>query len=449
MVGNMKKKKWKIGLISLGCSKNQIDAEMMLSRLDDAGFEMTGNAAEADVVLVNTCGFIGDAQKQSVEAIKQAASLKKTGKLQKLIVTGCLAERWRDAILRENPDVDAVVGVGGIQSVVAVVRETFEKKQVSLFDSCDKADIDGTRMLLDETFSACLRVSEGCDNRCSYCAIPFIRGKYRSRTMESIVEEARDLQEAGVRELNLIAQDTSRYGIDLYKKPMLPELLRRLTAETDIPWIRLFYCYPDKITDELIAEMRDNPRILHYIDIPVQHIDDDILKRMNRHGNRALIESVIQKLRREIPDIVIRTTAIVGFPGETEEQFQELLNFVKEIKFNRFGAFMYSREKGTAAYDFDNQIDAKTKRRRYDAVMKAQAKVSAAYQKACVGQVRSVLCEEYDDDKNLYAGRDYANGFDVDGTVFFTAGNPITPGAFVNVKITSADVYDLYGNVVE
>lgn len=444
------RQKLKIGLVSLGCSKNQIDAEMMLSRLDDAGYEMTGEREKADVIIVNTCGFIGDAQKESVEAINEAAKLKKTGKLKKLIVTGCLAERWRDRIMEKNPQVDAVVGVGGVQSVVEAVAQTFKREKVTLFAPCDKGDIDGARLLLDETASACLRVSEGCNNRCSYCAIPFIRGKYRSRTMESIIEEAQDLAAAGVKELNLIAQDTSCYGVDLYQKPMLPELLRRLASETDIPWIRLFYCYPDKITDELVAEIKNNPRVLHYIDIPVQHISDEVLKRMHRHGGRALIESVIQKLRREIPDIVIRTTAIVGFPGETQEQFDELLDFVKTVKFNRFGAFMYSREEGTAAFDMPDQIDEKTKRKRYDAVMRAQAKVSLEQQKACIGQIRDVLVEEFDDEKELYAGRDYANGPNVDGKVFFDAkGRAVEAGDFVKVRITDADEYDLYGEIAD
>lgn len=438
-------KKLTVGLVSLGCSKNQIDAEMMLSFLDDAGVEFTGDAENADVIIVNTCGFIGDAQKQSVEAIRNTARLKKRGRLKKLMVTGCLAERWKDKILTEHPDVDAVVGVGGIQEIVQAVRASFEKSPYSLFLPSDKGEMDGVRMLLDETVSACLRVSEGCNNRCSYCAIPFIRGKYRSRQMEKIIEEAQDLQAAGIREVNLIAQDTSRYGVDLYKKPALPELLRRLAKETDIPWFRLFYCYPDQITDELIAEIKNNPRVLHYIDIPVQHINDSVLKRMNRRGGRALIENVLSKLRREIPDIVIRTTAIVGFPGETEEQFEELLDFVKTAKFNRFGAFMYSREKGTAAYDFDNQIDEETKRRRYDAVMRAQAEISLAYQEACVGQKRTILCEGFDDVQGLFFGRDYANGPDIDGKVFFSSDKPVNIGDFADVEITRADIYDIYG----
>lgn len=441
--------KIKIGFISLGCSKNLIDMEMMLAHLDDADYEITADAFEADAVIINTCGFIGDAKQESVDTIREMAKLKKSGKLKKLIVTGCLAERYREQIMEKMPEVDAVTGVGGIHLIADTVRRAFESEKVAAFEDYEKTDIDGERMLTTEAYSVFLRISEGCNNRCTYCAIPMIRGKYRSRTMESIIEEAQDLEAAGVRELNLIAQDTSCYGVDLYGKPVLPELLRRLAGETTIPWIRLFYCYPDKITDELIAEIRDNPRILHYIDIPIQHINDAVLKRMNRHGNRTLIESVIKKLRREIPDIVIRTTAIVGFPGETEEQYEELLKFVKDIRFNRFGAFAYSREENTPAFDLPDQIDEQVKQDRYDAVMSAQADVSLAYQRECIGRTETVLCEGFDEEQGMYAGRNYANGPDVDGKVFFSSDQPVNAGDFVRVKITDADDYDLFGVAVQ
>lgn len=441
--------KIKIGFVSLGCSKNLIDTEMMLAHLDNADYEITGDAAEADAVIINTCGFIGDAKQESVDTIKEMAKLKKSGKLKKLIVAGCLAERYRERILEKMPEVDAVTGVGGIHSIADIVRRAFEAGKTASFEDYEKTDIDGERMLTTDAYSVFMRISEGCNNRCTYCAIPMIRGKYRSRTMDSIIEEAQDLEAAGCRELNLIAQDTSCYGIDLYGKSVLPELLRRLSKETTIPWIRLFYCYPDKITDELIAEIRDNPRILHYIDIPIQHINDAVLKRMNRHGSRALIESVIERLRREIPDIVIRTTAIVGFPGETEEQFEELLEFVKDIRFNRFGAFAYSREENTPAYDLPDQIDEQVKQDRYDAVMSAQADISLAYQQECIGRTETVLCEGFDEDQEMYAGRNYANGPDVDGKVFFTSSAPVEAGEFVRVKITDADDYDLYGERIE
>lgn len=438
----------KIGFISLGCSKNTIDTEMMLAHLDNADYEITGNAEEAEVILINTCGFIGDAKEESIQTIKEIAKLKKTGKLKKLVVTGCLAERWREQILEKLPEIDAVTGLAGIHQIVDTIRQSFKNEKYQSFGDYEQTPIEGERMLSDDSPYAFLRISEGCNNRCSYCAIPKIRGRYRSRTIESIIEEAQDLEAAGIQELNLIAEDTSRYGEDLYKKNALPELLRRLKEETNIPWIRIFYCYPDKITDELIAEMRDNPRVLHYIDMPIQHISDSVLKRMNRHGDKAQIKSVIEKLRRAIPDIVIRTTLIVGFPAETNEQFEELLEFVKETKFNRLGAFVYSREEGTPAYDFTDQIGEEVKQERFDLLMTRQAKISQDYQQSCIGQIRNVLCEGFDEEEELYVGRDFSNGPDVDGKVFFSCPEPVEAGQFVNVKITDADDYDLFGETV-
>lgn len=438
----------KIGFISLGCSKNTIDTEMMLAHLDNADYEITGKAEEAEVILINTCGFIGDAKEESIQTIKEIAKLKKTGKLKKLVVTGCLAERWREQILEKLPEIDAVTGLAGIHQIVDTIRQSFKNEKYQSFGDYEQTPIEGERMLSDDSPYAFLRISEGCNNRCSYCAIPKIRGRYRSRTIESIIEEAQDLEAAGIQELNLIAEDTSRYGEDLYKKNALPELLRRLKEETNIPWIRIFYCYPDKITDELIAEMRDNPRVLHYIDMPIQHISDSVLKRMNRHGDKAQIKSVIEKLRRAIPDIVIRTTLIVGFPAETNEQFEELLEFVKETKFNRLGAFVYSREEGTPAYDFTDQIGEEVKQERFDLLMTRQAKISQDYQQSCIGQIRNVLCEGFDEEEELYVGRDFSNGPDVDGKVFFSCPEPVEAGQFVNVKITDADDYDLFGETV-
>lgn len=438
----------KIGFISLGCSKNTIDTEMMLSHLDDAHYEITGDANEAEVILINTCGFIGDAKDESVATIKEVAKLKKTGKLKKLIVTGCLAERWRDRILERLPEIDAVTGLGGIHDIVETVRKSLESEKYADFKNYEETSIEGERMLSGDSPAAFLRISEGCDNRCSYCAIPRIRGRYRSRTIESIVEEAQDLAAAGAKELNLIAEDTSRYGIDLYKKPALAELLRRLAAETDIPWIRIFYCYPDKIDDELIEEMRTNPRVLHYLDMPVQHISDAVLRRMNRHGDKAQIKSVIEKLRRVMPDIVIRTTVIVGFAGETDAQFAELLDFVKEAKLNRLGAFAYSREEGTPAYDYPDQIDDEIKRERLDALMTAQAQISFELQQKRVGETCDVLCEGFDEDEDMFFGRDYSNGYDVDGKVYFTSKDFVEAGTFVKVKITDVTEYDLFGRLV-
>lgn len=435
----------KIGFISLGCSKNTIDTEMMLAHLDNAGHEITADAQEAEIILINTCGFIGDAQEESVETIKEMSRYKKTGKLKKLIVTGCLAERWRDKLMLEMPEIDAVVGLGEIHRIVETIKASLENEKYTAFGDYEKTPIEGERMLSDDSPSVFLRISEGCDNRCSYCAIPEIRGRYRSRTMESIIEEAQDLEAAGAKELNLIAEDTSRYGTDLYRENKLPELLHRLAQETTIPWIRLFYCYPDRITDELIAEIRDNPRVLPYLDMPIQHINDTVLKRMNRGGKRKQIETVIKKLRQEIPDMVIRSTVIVGFPGETNEQFNELLDFVKETELNRLGAFTYSREEGTPAFSFPDQIDEETKQARYETLMEAQAEISFTLQQKIIGQTRDVLCEGFDETEEMFFGRDFSNGFDIDGKVFFTSDDQIEVGDFVRVEITHADEYDLFG----
>lgn len=435
----------KIGFISLGCSKNTIDTEMMLAHLDNAGHEITADAQEAEIILINTCGFIGDAQEESVETIKEMSRYKKTGKLKKLIVTGCLAERWRDKLMLEMPEIDAVVGLGEIHRIVETIKASLENEKYTAFGDYEKTPIEGERMLSDDSPSVFLRISEGCDNRCSYCAIPEIRGRYRSRTMESIIEEAQDLEAAGAKELNLIAEDTSRYGTDLYRENKLPELLRRLAQEITIPWIRLFYCYPDRITDELIAEIRDNPRVLPYLDMPIQHINDTVLKRMNRSGKRKQIETVIKKLRQEIPDMVIRSTVIVGFPGETNEQFNELLDFVKETELNRLGAFTYSREEGTPAFSFPDQIDEETKQARYETLMEAQAEISFTLQQKIIGQTRDVLCEGFDETEEMFFGRDFSNGFDIDGKVFFTSDDQIEVGDFVRVEITHADEYDLFG----
>ena len=439
----------KLGFISLGCSKNTIDTEMMLAHLDNASYEITGNAEDADVILINTCGFIGDAKEESIETIKEIARLKKSGKLKKLIVTGCLVERWKDKILTVLPEIDAVTNLAGIHQIVDIVRQSFEKNKLTYFEDYEKTPIEGERLRSDDAPGVFLRISEGCNNCCSYCAIPRIRGRYRSRTIESIIEEAQDLQDCGAKEINLIAEDTTRYGIDLYKDYCLEKLLYRLGKETDIPWIRIFYCYPDKITDGLIAQIRDNPKVLPYIDMPIQHINDTVLKRMNRHTNKKQIKSVIEKLRSEIPNIVIRTTLIVGFPGETDEQFQELLDFVQETKFNRLGAFTYSREEGTPAYDFKDQIEDSLKQERLDALMTMQAQISLSNQQSCIGQIRTVLCEGFDELENMYFGRDFSNGPDVDGKVFFKARHPVIKiGDFISVKITQADEYDLFGQAL-
>ena len=451
-------KKAKVGFVSLGCSKNLCDTEVMLKHLVDAGYEITPEETEADVVIVNTCAFIESAKKESIDNILDIAWLKEHNGLKGLIVTGCLAERYREQVLSEMPEVDAVLGVGGIHQIVTAVDAVLsraaakEKKapKFMCFEDKEETALGGERVVTTGEHMAYLKIAEGCNNRCTYCAIPMIRGKMRSRTMKDIIEEATMLDAMGVKELNLIAQDTSAYGIDLYGKYCLPELIRGITDATNIPWIRLLYCYPDKITDELVAEIRDNPRVVKYIDIPIQHINDDVLRRMNRHGDAAMIRDAVAKLRT-IPGMVLRSTAIVGFPGETDAEFAELCQFIKDAKFERFGAFTYSREEDTPAYDFPDQIDEQVKQDRYDILMQTQLAVSEAFNESRIGQVLHVLCEGYDPVAESHYGRSYAEAADIDGKIWFTANNPklrIAEGEMIDVKITDALDYDLVGKLV-
>ena len=444
----------KIGFVSLGCPKNQLDTEVMLHEVAMAGYEITPDETEADVVIINTCGFIESAKKESIENILDIAWLKKNRTLKAIVVTGCLAERYRESILEELPEVDAVLGVGSIHNIVeAIEAVTVKKKKGShrkytSFEDKESVRLGGDRVLTTPEYTAYLKIAEGCDNRCAYCAIPAIRGRFRSRTVEDIVAEAKQLEALGVRELNIVAQDTTRYGLDIYGSYKLAELLQAITKETKIPWIRLLYCYPDKITDELVAEMRDNDRVLKYIDMPIQHISDNMLKAMNRHGDSTMIRGVIEKLRREIPEIVIRTTLIVGFPGESEADFEELCEFVKDTKFERLGVFPYSREEDTPAYDFDGQIDEQIKQDRADIVMREQLEINTQNNEAAVGKTITVLCEDYDPVASVHFGRSAADAPEIDGKVYFKAERRIAPGSFVKVKIRDVLDYDLYGRAI-
>ena len=441
----------KVGFISLGCPKNQLDTEVMLHEVLDAGYEVTPEETEADVVIVNTCAFIESAKREAIDNILDVAWLKKHKGLKAIIVTGCLAERYGEQIFQELPEVDAVLGVGSIHHIVeAIEAVTVKKKKGSKpkFFSHDDRDcvaLGGDRILTTPDYAAYLKIAEGCDNRCAYCAIPAIRGKFRSRPIEDLVAEAKQLESLGVKELSIIAQDITRYGIDLYGAYSLDKLIRRITEETTIPWIRLLYCYPDKITDGLVAEIRDNPRVLKYIDLPLQHISDPVLRRMNRHGDSKLIRDVLAKLRREIPGVVIRTTFIVGFPGETEADFEELCNFVKEQKFDHAGAFTYSREEDTPAYDFPDQIDEQVKQDRLDLLMRLQADINESLNKEKVGSTVDVLCEDYDPAAEVYFGRSAADAPEIDGKVYFQSKDRVAPGTFVRVKVREVLDYDLYG----
>ncbi len=437
----------KVGFISLGCSKNLMDTEVMLRKLHDAGFELTPDESEADVIVVNTCGFIESAKRESISAILDAASHKEDGTLRGIVATGCLVERYRDEIMQDMPEVDAVCGVGSVDDIVEAVRSAADGKRFSSFKDKESSPMGGERILTTENY-AYLKVGEGCDNRCTYCAIPLIRGHFRSRTIEDIVAEAKELDAMGVKELDLIAQDTTRYGTDIYGEYSLARLVREICKNTSIPWIRLLYCYPDKITDELIDEMRDNPRLLSYMDIPIQHISDPVLRRMNRHGDSRLIRDVIKKLRARVPDIVLRTTAMVGFPGETERDFEELCEFVKEAKFERFGAFTYSPEEGTAAASMPDQIDEQVKQDRYDILMRTQLTVAEEHGESMHGKVLTVLSDGYDAAAEIHSGRSYGDAPDVDGRVFFRSKEKIPAGEFVRVKITDSLDYDLIGEVI-
>ena len=445
----------KVGFVSLGCPKNQLDTEVMLHELVDAGYEITPDETEANVIVVNTCAFIESAKRESIDNILDVSWLKENRDLKAIIVTGCLAERYRNAIFDQIPEVDAVLGVGSIHNIVDAVNAVGEKgkndsreNRYSSFLENDKVELGGDRVLTTPEYFAYLKIAEGCDNRCAYCAIPSIRGPFRSRPMEELVEEAKQLEELGVKELVVIAQDITRYGLDLYGSYKLAELLRRITEATNIPWIRLLYCYPDKVTDELVNEIRDNDRILKYIDLPIQHISDRMLKAMNRHGDAAMIKNVIAKLRREIPGIVIRTTFIVGFPGETEEDFNKLAEFMKETEFEHAGVFTYSREEDTPAYSFPDQIDEEVKQARMDNLMAMQLEINERQNKAKIGKTITVLCEDFDPVSEAHYGRSSADAPEIDGKVYFVSKKRLAPGSFVNVKIEEVVDYDLFGKAI-
>ena len=442
-------KKIKVGFVSLGCPKNQLDTEVMLHELYDDGFEIVSEDIDADVVVVNTCAFIESAKQESIDNIIDVGWLKKNRNLKGIVVTGCLAERYRETIFDELPEVDAVLGVGSIHDIVNAVKSAAAGKRYSNFEDKNDVKLGGERIITTPEYFAYLKVAEGCDNHCTYCAIPSIRGKFRSRPMEELIEEAKTLEGLGVKELCVIAQDTSRYGLDLYGEYKLAELINRITEETSIPWIRILYCYPDKITDELIETIRENPRVCKYIDLPIQHISDHVLRMMNRHGDGALIRDTVKRLREGVPGITIRTTVIVGFPGETEKDFEELCEYVKEAKFDRLGAFTYSREEDTPAYDLPNQIDDQVKQDRYDIIMDEQARISDELNSEKIGKVVEVLCEGYDPVAEMYEGRSESDAAEIDGKVWFKAPkNSIEDGTFVKVKITEAVDYDLVGEKV-
>ena len=438
----------KIGFVSLGCPKNQLDTEVMLGHLVKEDFEVTPEETEADIVVINTCAFIQDAKQESIDNILDIARLKSHGKLKGIVVTGCMAEKYRDEVMEEMPEVDALLGTGSVHSICDAVRAVARGEKFKEFKDKNTVELGGDRIVTTGEAMAYLKISEGCDNCCTYCAIPKLRGRFRSRPMDDLVKEAEELVSLGVKEIVIVGQDTTSYGIDLYGEYCLHKLIRRISEETDISWIRVLYCYPEKVTEELICEFETNKKLVKYIDLPVQHISDKILKRMNRHGNGELIRNVIKTLRTRIKDISIRSTAIVGFPGETEEDFNELCQFVKEAKFEHFGAFTYSREENTPAYDFDDQIDEDVKEKRYDIIMKTQDTVNEAYLKSKVGKEITVLCEGYDPVIERYKGRTADNAPEIDSVVFFKSRIKIPEGTFVQVRIKDYLEYDLIGEII-
>ncbi len=440
----------KIFFLSLGCEKNTVNTERMLFLVKEAGYEVVQEDIFADVVVINSCAFIEEAKKESIDAILDVAWLKEHRNLKAIVVTGCLPERYREEVLEELPEVDAVLGTGSYERIVEAVEKALNGRRFSSFEDKNLCPLGGKRELLGSSYSVYMKIGEGCNNRCSYCAIPMIRGNYRSRPMEELIEEAKWLERQGAKELNLIAQDTSVYGADLYGEYSLSKLIRRITEETEIPWIRVLYCYPDKITDGLLEEFRTNDRLLNYLDLPVQHISDRMLSAMNRHGDKKLILDTVKRIREAVPSITLRSTAIVGFPGETEEDFRELCEFVKEVRFERFGAFTYSREEGTAACDFKNQVEEQIKQDRYDRLMALQMEISREKSEEKIGRVLKVLTEGYDEVSEAYFGRSEADAPDIDGKVFFKGRKgQYRRGEFLNVRITEGLDYDLVGKVLK
>lgn len=436
----------KVGMVSLGCSKNRVDGEMMLYTLKEKGFEPVKDVVYSDVAIVNTCGFIEDAKQESIDEILELVRLKKEGVIRAIIVTGCLAERYQSEVMKELYEVDAVVGIGGNKEIAGVINEVLEKKKVELYPPKNELPLCGERIRSTPFYYTYLKIAEGCDNNCTYCAIPLIRGHFRSRPMDDIIREAEEPSEKGVKEFILIAQDTSRYGEDLCGKSLLPELLRNLCAVEKLQYIRVLYCYPERITDELIEVFRTEPKILKYIDIPMQHCNSGVLKRMNRKGSRQSLTALVKKLRDTIPGIVIRTTLMTGFPGETEEEFTELSEFVEEVQFDRMGCFAYSLEEDTPAAKMKDQIDEDVKRHRQEMIMQQQGRIMTEINRKYIGKTIGVICEGLDRHSGCYFGRSAGDAPEVDGKVLFiTKGKKPRIGDVVRVAITDSLEYDLMG----
>lgn len=439
----------KISMVSLGCPKNLVDAEMMLEALKNDGYEITPYENEADVIIVNTCGFIEDAKREAIENILECANYKTEGNLKALVVTGCLAERYRDEIAEQFPEVDAVVGIGRNGSISEIVKKALDGEKGGYYGKKTELDICAPRMVSTPRYTAYIKIAEGCSNCCTYCAIPAIRGRFRSRPMESIVKEAQKLAANGVKELIVIAQDTTRYGEDIYGEQRLPELLSELCGIDGIEWIRTLYTYPDRIDDKLINTVAREPKLCKYFDIPIQHCNETVLRRMNRKGDRKSLTALMEKIRAAIPNVTLRTTLITGFPGETEEQFCELCEFVNEVKFDRLGCFPYSPEEGTPAADYPDQIDDQVKSDRAENIMNDQLRIVNEKNEAKIGSTVKVLVEGYDNYIKCWFGRSEADAPDIDGKVFFMSSKELAVGDFQNVTVNDTIEYDLLGEATE
>ena len=438
----------KVSMVSLGCPKNQVDAEMMLKILADAGFEISTEESEADAIIINTCGFIEEAKQEAIENILEAAQYKKNGKCKALIVTGCLAERYKDDVTKEIPEADVCVGIGSNGNIAEIVKAALDKKAVNSYGDKLSLDLNGDRILGGYSFSTYLKIGDGCDNCCTYCAIPQIRGRMRSRTIEDCVSEAKRLADRGVTELIVVAQDTTAYGTDIYGKPMLTELLKELVKIETLHWIRTLYTYPERITDDLLELIAKEKKLCKYLDMPIQHVNGEILKKMNRRGDESSLRALIEKIRSKVPDITLRTTLITGFPGETEEQFTQLAQFVKNIKFDRLGCFPYSAEENTVAANMPDQIEEQTKVDRMESIMETQLAVNNEKNNEKIGKTFEVLIEGYDDYIRCYYGRSYADAPEIDGKIFFISGRPLKIGDYEKVKINDTVEYDLLGELI-
>lgn len=440
----------RVGMVSLGCSKNQVDAERMLYKIREKGYRLVGDAALSDVVIINTCGFIESAKQEAIETILEFAQLKKEGRIKHIIITGCLAERYKDEVGSEIPEADAVIGIGGNDSITDVIEKVTGGTRTFSFDDKYNLALTGGRVQTTLSFYSYLKIAEGCSNCCTYCAIPSIRGRYRSVPIDMLVAEAKELVRNGVRELIIIAQDTTRYGEDIYGEPMLHQLLTELCRIDELKWIRVLYLYPERITDKILDVIAAEDKIVKYIEMPIQHCDGEILSRMNRPGDEAMLRRLVHKIRRKIPEIILRTTFITGFPGETTEQFNRLADFAKDMEFDRLGCFPYSAEEGTKAALMDGQLDDEIKQRRADIIMEQQMTIVNNKNAKLIGKTIEVVCEGYDRYGECYFGRSYMDAPEIDGKVFFTSpGRRLVPGIFVRVHINEIMDYDLIGDVVD